>query len=79
MVATVGATLTSNPKERVTNQPLSFFVIAGAKDPDHPMEAAARSAESVRWLIPYYAVGAAIISIAGAATGVLPGTRERSR
>src|SRR5581483_4572147 len=32
-VATVGAVLTSNPKERVPNQPLSFFVVVGEKDP----------------------------------------------
>jgi S1-C subfamily serine protease/poly(3-hydroxybutyrate) depolymerase len=32
-VATVGAPLTSNPKERVVNQPLAFFLVAGAKDP----------------------------------------------
>ena len=32
-VATVGAVLTSNPKERVAGQPLAFFVVAGGKDP----------------------------------------------
>jgi S1-C subfamily serine protease/predicted esterase len=32
-VATVGAPMTSNPKERVANQPLAFFLIAGDKDP----------------------------------------------
>ncbi len=32
-VATTGAALGNNPKERVANQPLSFFVVAGAKDP----------------------------------------------
>jgi S1-C subfamily serine protease len=32
-VATTGAALGSNPKERVANQPLSFFVVAGGKDP----------------------------------------------
>jgi poly(3-hydroxybutyrate) depolymerase len=33
-VATTGSALGgSNPKERVANQPLSFFVVAGAKDP----------------------------------------------
>jgi predicted esterase len=32
-VATVGAALASNPKERVANQPLSFFLAVGGKDP----------------------------------------------
>jgi hypothetical protein len=32
-VATTGAVLTTNPKERVPTQPLSFFLIAGEKDP----------------------------------------------
>jgi S1-C subfamily serine protease len=32
-VATTGAALGANPKERVANQPVSFFVVAGAKDP----------------------------------------------
>ena len=32
-VATTGAALGNNPKERVVNQPLSFFVVAGGKDP----------------------------------------------
>jgi serine protease Do len=32
-VATVGAPLTSNPREKVANQPLSFYLVAGGKDP----------------------------------------------
>jgi serine protease Do len=32
-VATTGATLTSNPKEKVGNQPLAFFLAVGGKDP----------------------------------------------
>jgi serine protease Do len=32
-VATVGAALTSNPRDKVANQPLSFFLVAGEKDP----------------------------------------------
>jgi S1-C subfamily serine protease/dienelactone hydrolase len=32
-VATTGAALTSNPKEKVANQPLSFFLVVGGKDP----------------------------------------------
>ncbi len=32
-VATTGAALTSNPKEKVANQPLAFFLVAGGKDP----------------------------------------------
>jgi serine protease Do len=32
-VATVGAALTSNPREKVANQPLAFFLVAGGKDP----------------------------------------------
>jgi S1-C subfamily serine protease/poly(3-hydroxybutyrate) depolymerase len=32
-VATVAASLGSNPRERVTNQPLAFFLAVGAKDP----------------------------------------------
>ena len=32
-VATLGAPMTSNPKERVANQPLSFFLVGGGKDP----------------------------------------------
>ncbi len=32
-VATVGAVLTANPKERLPNQPLSFFMVVGEKDP----------------------------------------------
>jgi S1-C subfamily serine protease len=32
-VATTGAALGNNPKERIANQPLSFFVVAGEKDP----------------------------------------------
>jgi S1-C subfamily serine protease len=32
-VATTGAALTNNPKERVANQPLTFFLVAGGKDP----------------------------------------------
>jgi S1-C subfamily serine protease len=32
-VATTGAALTSNPREKVANQPLDFFVVVGDKDP----------------------------------------------
>lgn len=32
-VATTGAALTSNPKEKLGNQPLAFFLVAGGKDP----------------------------------------------
>jgi S1-C subfamily serine protease len=32
-VATVAAHLGSNPRERVSNQPLSFFLVVGGKDP----------------------------------------------
>jgi predicted esterase len=32
-VATSGSFLSSNPKERVANQPLAFFLIVGDKDP----------------------------------------------
>jgi S1-C subfamily serine protease/predicted esterase len=32
-VATVGAALTSNPREKLANQPLSFYLVAGDKDP----------------------------------------------
>jgi serine protease Do len=32
-VATVGAALTSNPREKVANQPLAFYLVAGGKDP----------------------------------------------
>jgi S1-C subfamily serine protease/poly(3-hydroxybutyrate) depolymerase len=32
-VATTGAALTSNPREKVPNQPLSFFLVVGGKDP----------------------------------------------
>jgi S1-C subfamily serine protease len=32
-VATVGAALSGSPKERVANQPLSFYLVAGEKDP----------------------------------------------
>src|SRR5205807_1914852 len=32
-VATVGAVLTANPRERLANQPLSFFMVVGEKDP----------------------------------------------
>ncbi len=32
-VAAVAASLGSNPRERITNQPLSFFLAVGAKDP----------------------------------------------
>jgi predicted esterase len=32
-VATTGAVLTNPPKERVANQPLAFFLVAGDKDP----------------------------------------------
>jgi len=32
-VATTGAALTNNPKERVANQPVSFYIVVGAKDP----------------------------------------------
>ena len=32
-VATVGAALTSNPREKVSNQPLSFFLVVGGRDP----------------------------------------------
>ncbi len=32
-VAVTGAALTSNPKEKISNQPLSFFLVAGGKDP----------------------------------------------
>jgi S1-C subfamily serine protease len=35
-VATSGAALDGNPKERVPNQPLSFFLVAGQKDPLAP-------------------------------------------
>jgi acetyl esterase/lipase len=31
-VVTMGAPLTSNPKERVVNQSLAFFLVAGARD-----------------------------------------------
>jgi S1-C subfamily serine protease/predicted esterase len=32
-VATVGAVLGTNPKENIANQPLSFFIVGGDKDP----------------------------------------------
>ncbi len=32
-VATVSAHLGSNPREKIANQPLSFFLVVGAKDP----------------------------------------------
>src|SRR5262249_46296350 len=32
-VATTGASVTGNPKERIANQPLSFFMVVGEKDP----------------------------------------------
>ncbi len=32
-VATTGAALGNNPKEKVANQPLAFFLVAGSKDP----------------------------------------------
>ena len=32
-VATVAAHLGSNPREKVANQPLSFFLVVGGKDP----------------------------------------------
>ncbi len=32
-VATTGAALSGNPKEKVANQPLAFFLVNGAKDP----------------------------------------------
>jgi S1-C subfamily serine protease len=32
-VATVGAALTSNARDKVPNQPLSFYLVAGGKDP----------------------------------------------
>jgi poly(3-hydroxybutyrate) depolymerase len=32
-VATVGAVLGTNPKENIANQPLSFFISGGDKDP----------------------------------------------
>ncbi|HEY7153711.1 MAG TPA: PDZ domain-containing protein, partial [Gemmataceae bacterium] len=32
-VTTTGAALTSNPREKVANQPLDFFVVVGDKDP----------------------------------------------
>jgi S1-C subfamily serine protease len=32
-VATTGAALTSNPREKVANQPLNFFLVVGDKDP----------------------------------------------
>jgi S1-C subfamily serine protease len=32
-VAAVGAALTSNPREKVPNQPLAFYLVAGGKDP----------------------------------------------
>ena len=35
-VAAVGAGLGSNPREKVTNQPLAFFLVVGAKDPVKP-------------------------------------------
>jgi S1-C subfamily serine protease/predicted esterase len=46
-VATVGAPLTSNPREKVANLPLSFYLIAGGKDPvrDAIAESKAKLAE----------------------------------
>jgi serine protease Do len=32
-VATLGAVLGTNPKENIANQPLSFFIVCGDKDP----------------------------------------------
>jgi poly(3-hydroxybutyrate) depolymerase len=32
-VATVGAALTANPKEKVANQPVAFFLATGSRDP----------------------------------------------
>jgi serine protease Do len=32
-VATTGAALANNPKDKVANQPLAFFLVAGGKDP----------------------------------------------
>jgi S1-C subfamily serine protease len=42
-VAAVGAGLGSNPREKVTNQPLSFFLVVGGKDPVKPNVAATKT------------------------------------
>jgi len=46
-VATVGSVLTSNPKERVPTQPVSFYMVVGEKDPilDAVKESKAKLAE----------------------------------
>jgi hypothetical protein len=50
--------------------------IAGAKDPQHAREAGARAGQEVgERLGAYILLGAVIVSTAGAAFGVLPGTR----
>jgi hypothetical protein len=35
-VATVGAHLGGNPREKVINQPLSFYLVVGSRDPVLP-------------------------------------------
>jgi predicted esterase len=35
-VATVAAHLSGNPREKIANQPLSFFLVVGGKDPQKP-------------------------------------------
>jgi S1-C subfamily serine protease len=35
-VATLASHLTSNPREKIANQPLSFFLVVGTKDPQKP-------------------------------------------
>jgi serine protease Do len=41
-VATTGAVLTSNPKERVPNQSVSFYIVVGEKDPIREVVKASR-------------------------------------
>jgi serine protease Do len=43
-VATVAAHLSGNPREKIANQPLSFFLVVGGKDPQKPAVIATKDA-----------------------------------
>jgi hypothetical protein len=54
--------------------------IAGAKDPEHATEAGRRAGRQIVGALHYYYLAAAVVlSVAGAWSGVLPGTRGTQR
>ncbi len=53
--------------------------IAGARDPDHAVEASERVTRDLQRWLPAFGIGSGVLAFAGAGFGILPGTRPNDR